>query len=323
MSTESTTTSPARPSPPSPRGAAPRPRVLDVVRAVRPHQWSKNLLLLVPLALAHGMTDWYRLGMVLLGLVVFNLAASAGYVLNDVLDVQADRMHPTKFRRPFASGRLSRRTGWVMLAGLLVVAAGLAAAWLPPRFGAILAIYLTGSISYSTYWKRKLVIDTLVLAGLYTLRLYAGAAAAEVFVSHWLLAFSVFWFLSLALLKRYVELRQKNLDGAHPQETGRRGYWVSDEEMVRALGPVPGYMALMLMAVYLNSDKVNLLYQSPELLWGVCLLLAYWITRLWILAARGVVSDPLTFSLRDRAAWLVLLGVGVLLALAATADLPL
>ncbi len=276
-----------------------------IVAAVRPHQWLKNLLVFVPIALAHRMGDADMMIRTVAGFVAFSLVASAGYIVNDLLDVESDRQHPRKRTRPFAGGTLSKRAGLVIIAlaagGGGVIAAGIGS-W---PFAGWLGLYLAMTITYSVYLKRKVIVDVLVLAGLYALRVLAGGAAADVAVSPWLIALSGFLFFSLALMKRYVEL--KMLDRMRVENSAGRGYRASDLNIVRSIGPASGYMAVLVLAIYMgNSQAVDQLYRRPQALWLVCPLLLYWVTRAWFLAERGQIDDdPVAFAIRDRMTWLI------------------
>lgn len=287
-----------------------------VARALRPWQWAKNLLLFAPLALSHKVTDGWRVAGVVLGFVCFCLCASAGYVVNDLRDREADRHHPAKRRRPFASGALSLRAGAGMVVGLLVLAAtGIAAGLLvrvrvsdaatasliSPQFALMLGAYLLLAWAYSAWVKRRLLLDVFFLVGLYTLRVLAGGAAARVPVTHWMLAFCTFFFLSLAFAKRYAELlRVQSEDG-----TALRGraYRVEDLQVIQSVGPASGYLAVLVLALYISSaEQATRLYQDPAALWLVCPVLLYWVTRLWFAAGRGALNeDPVLYALRHRA----------------------
>jgi 4-hydroxybenzoate polyprenyltransferase len=280
-----------------------------LVRALRPHQWAKNVLVLVPLLAAHRMRDLPSLACGLAALVAFCLCASSVYLLNDMLDLEADRGHPRKSKRPFASGDLSLATGFMLAPGLLAVAA-LIAAFLPVKFEIALGAYYILTFGYSTVLKRMLLVDAVALAGLYTLRIIAGAGAVTVALSFWLLLFSVFLFLSLAFVKRYAELdalrRQQKL-----QALGR-GYRVEDLTVLQSFGTASGYLSVLVLALYINSPDIEPLYHRPKAIWMLCVLLLYWISRVWMTAHRGGMhDDPVVYALRDR----VSLGLGVLAAI--------
>ena len=287
----------------------------DVVRALRPLQWAKNLLLFVPLALTpHAVGDQARQLAVLLAFVCFSLCASAGYVLNDLLDLRADRQHPTKRHRPFASGALPIPLGIALIALLLALGLGLGFLSTAPSFLSVLGVYLGVSVAYSVFLKRQLLIDVIVLAGLYTLRVIAGAAAVSIALTPWLLAFSLFIFLSLAFVKRYSELA---LTAARQEERlPRRAYQVGDLDLVLILGSSSGYLSVLVLCLYINSDLVGQLYQTVEMLWLLCPILLYWIGRIWFLAKRGeLLGDPVAFAVRDPISYLLgLLAVAVLAA---------
>lgn len=294
----------------------------SLARVIRPHQWSKNVLLFVPLAMAHGLSNASRWPGLLAAFAAFCAVASSIYVVNDLLDANDDRHHPTKRRRPFASGALPRRHGPPIVAALLLFAAALC--FLPPvTFALWLVFYLALSTAYSLYLKRKLLIDVMVLAGLYTLRLLAGGAAAGVPVSRWMLAFSVFLFVSLAFAKRYTELL--GVQTADPAAGSLRGraYHVEDLRIIESAGPASGYLAVMVLALYISdstgaASNVARYYPTPDLLWLLCPLLMYWITRVWFVARRGALhDDPILFAVKDRVSWMAL-GVAAILVVAAS-----
>ncbi|MEP7242651.1 MAG: UbiA family prenyltransferase [Gammaproteobacteria bacterium] len=283
-------------------------RLRPILRAIRPHQWAKNVLVLVPLLAAHRASDVASLLSGALAVVAFCLCASSVYVLNDLLDLEADRAHPRKSRRPFASGDLSIVTGFVLTASLLAGAA-LLALFLPPKFQLVLAAYYALTAGYSLVLKGIMLLDAVTLAGLYTLRIIAGAAAVTVALSFWLLLFSVFLFLSLAFVKRYAELdalrRQLRLKALG------RGYTVEDLPVLQSLGTASGYLSVLVLALYINSPAIESLYHRPKAVWLLCVLMLYWISRVWMKVHRGEMhDDPVVFALRDR----ISLAVGLLAA---------
>ncbi|MCU0906244.1 MAG: UbiA family prenyltransferase [Rhodobacteraceae bacterium] len=272
----------------------PGSQVAAMLRAMRPHQWSKNLLLFVPTLAAHDME---ALGQVILGFLAFCLTASAVYVLNDLFDLQADRAHPRKRRRPFAAGTLSAATGVGMSAGLLAMATILGLATGNPLFLGMLALYLVATFAYSLWLKRKLLVDVLMLAGLYTVRIIAGGVAAGIVLSPWLLGLSMFLFLSLAAVKRQAELMDQLATG---RDSAGRAYTVEDLPILRGMAMASCHAAVMVLALYLSSDAVQALYARPWLLWLACPLLLYWSLRMVMKAHRGLMTDdPIVFAARD------------------------
>jgi 4-hydroxybenzoate polyprenyltransferase/phosphoserine phosphatase len=291
----------------------PRCTVWDWLKALRPHQWSKNVLIFLPLFLAHQLFDLSKLGDTLLAFIAFSLTASSGYVLNDLLDLAADRIHPSKKHRPFASGRVPIQYGLFFFVSLVILSFSLSLLCLPLNFTGMLALYLLITITYSLYLKQKLFIDVLVLAGLYTHRILAGGVAVSVTISSWLLAFSLFIFLSLAFLKRYVELLQLT----DQKVIKHRSYEVGDIEMIASMGPTNGYLAVLVFALYINHEQVKILYSSPQILWLICPILLYWISRVWFLAHRQqMLDDPVQFALTDKISWIVVASITVLMLLA-------
>jgi 4-hydroxybenzoate polyprenyltransferase len=285
----------------------------DILRALRPYQWVKNLLLFVPIVMSHKLGDRPRLMHVVLGFAAFCLCASASYVLNDLWDREHDRHHPVKRNRPFAAGRLSATTGVAMTLGLFAAGVGLASWLLPAKFVAMLLLYVGITTAYSFWLKRKLLLDVFFLAGLYTHRVLAGGQAAEVEVSKWLLAFCIFFFLSLAFAKRYAEVLRLQDEEAGEQVRGR-AYRVEDLDIISSVGPASGYLSVLVLALYVNqSDLVETLYRSPSVLWLLCPVMLYWITRVWFFARRRkLTEDPILFAMRDNVS---LMAVGVILLL--------
>lgn len=267
------------------------------LKAIRPHQWLKNILIFLPILAAHEFSGW-AIWACVLAFVSFSLAASSVYVLNDLMDLEADRVHPRKRKRPFASGAVPLRHGFWMAPGMLVLAFGLAAVSLPGYFLFVLAAYYAATLAYSLVLKRKRVIDICMLAGLYTMRVIAGGAAAALEVSPWMLAFSVFLFLSLAAVKRQAELvegKEKDLE-----KIAGRGYAPGDLPIVEMMAMAAGYNAVLVMALYIFSTA-DVLYESPLILWCVCPVLLYWISRMVMIGHNGQMDDdPVIFAVRDR-----------------------
>lgn len=292
-----------------------RSRGLALLRSLRIHQWVKNLLVFVPVVLDHKLLNADTMSRAGTAFLAFCCAASSAYILNDVLDLEADRRHPTKRHRPFAAGTLSPALGILLVPALLAIAFALSWTTLPAPFIELLTIYVVVTTSYSLYFKRVAVLDVLVLAGLYTLRVLAGIAAAEVRFSTWLLAFSMFLFLSLAFLKRYTEV--STMDAAGGEQVMRRGYIRGDREWLGSMGGASGYLSVLVLALYINSDQVVALYRNPLLLWLVCPLLLFWTSRMWLLAHRGRIhDDPIVATVRDPVSYVLGALVAVVLYLA-------
>ena len=283
---------------------------VDVLRLLRPHQWAKNLLAFVALFTSHRITETAALLASVEVFFALCLAASAVYVFNDALDVAADRRHPHKRQRPFASGALAPRHA-LWLIPLLLAGAATIALVLPRAAQIALLCYVALASAYCLGLKRTLWLDVLALAALYTLRILAGAFAIAVEPSPWLLAFAVFVFFSLAALKRYVDLRES--EGDLPG----RAYRTGDEPAVLAFGVAGAIAAVLVLALYINSEQVRLLYAAPAWLWPACPALLYWLARVWTLAHRRELhADPVLFALRDPPSLLL---AALLLALGALA----
>lgn len=271
-------------------------------RVLRVHQWMKNLLLFVPIFAAHQFVNPEKWQALILAFFSFSLCASAVYIANDLLDLESDRQHPRKCNRPFASGLVPAWMG-VVLAPLLLLVSLALARQVGGTFLSWLVFYFVLTCAYSWGLKRIILVDCLTLAMLYTLRIVAGAAAASMVLSFWLLAFSVFLFLSLAFVKRYAELAVQLLNGQ--QKAHGRGYYTSDAPLVQTLGITSGYAAVLVLALYLNSDAVVKLYRTPEFIWGAVPVMLFWISWMWMQAHRGEMhDDPLVFAVKDKASLL-------------------
>lgn len=288
----------------APRG---RSRASALLRAMRPHQWVKNGLLLLPLLAGHLVDRPGAVAQALLGLVLFSLTASSVYLFNDIADVASDRHHPTKRSRPFASGDLDLATGWLVWPLLMVTSLGVSALLLPPLFTATLVGYLALTLAYTVDLKRRVVVDVVTLAILYTARIVAGATATSAVLSFWLLTFSFFFFLSLAFIKRVSELTRVRLSADPAQGAVRgRGYVHEDLEVMTSLGVTAGYAATVVLALYVNDVRTAALYRTPEILWISVPLILFWISRAWLVAHRGQMNeDPILYAVRDRTSLLV------------------
>lgn len=269
------------------------------------HQWVKNLLVFLPMLAAHRVLDPVAGVNSLLAFLCFGLCASSVYLTNDLLDLGADRQHPRKRHRPFAAGTLPLVAGPIAAVALLLV--GFVLAWfVAPAFLAVLFGYYVLTTGYSLRFKRIVMLDVVVLAMLYTTRILAGAAAVRTFPSFWLLAFSMFIFLSLAMIKRYTELSSALKLGK--VTASGRGYDVDDIPLIQSLGGSSGYLAVLVLALYIDSTASQALYRHPHYLWLLCPLLLYWISRAWAIAHRGIMhDDPVVFAVKDKISLLLLI----------------
>tara|TARA_R100001377_G_scaffold42347_1_gene23886 strand:- start:198 stop:1652 length:1455 start_codon:yes stop_codon:yes gene_type:complete len=284
------------------------------IRTLRLHQWLKNTLVFLPLALAHQLDNPKLIVNALIAFLCFGLCASSVYILNDLLDLASDRQHRSKYQRPFAAGDIPLTSGLVLSPILLLSAFSLATT-LPGTFIIILALYYLCTGFYSFVLKRIMLVDVILLAALYTLRIISGAAAISVVPSFWLLAFSMFLFFSLAVVKRYTELVY--LRNAGIEQSEGRGYYAQDLNMMAMFGCASAFLSVMVFALYINNEDTANQYLTPELLWLICPLLLYMVTRIWLLAARGKIEeDPIVFALKDRVSQIVTLSCGLLLWLA-------
>ncbi|MGD0938880.1 MAG: UbiA family prenyltransferase [Terracidiphilus sp.] len=287
------------------------PRTL--LKAIRLHQWAKNVLLIAPLLMSHKLNA-AAIGSVIAAFFCFSFMASASYLVNDLLDIDSDRRHPVKRLRPFAAGDLPV-TGGVALVFALIAASVAILPWLPRQFAMWLGIYIVATTAYSFYLKKVALVDVLMLSGLYTLRLLAGGAATGTPISHWLAGFSIFLFLSLAMVKRFSELenlRERGLTATHG-----RGYLAADLEQIRAFGTSSATAAVVVFSLYISRPDVEALYKHAGRLWLIVPLMLFWLYRVWLLGSRGEMDgDPVVFALRDRLSLLVGAGVVVVAILA-------
>ena len=286
-------------------------RLKAMLKALRVHQWLKNILVLVPLLVSHQFNDPHALLGAGMAFLVFGLFASSVYIINDLVDLESDRRHPRKCRRPFASGALPIPVGLLIAPVLLLGAITCATLLLPHRFLLVMLAYLLATTLYSFWLKAKPVIDVILLACLYTVRIVAGTAAIGIAPSFWLLAFSMFIFLGLALVKRYAEL--DSLARSSQLKAAGRGYHLEDMPILQSMGAASCYLSVLVLALYINSPEVRLLYPAPWVLWLLCPMLLLWITRVWLLTHRGLMhDDPVVFAARDRfSIWLGALSFAV------------
>ncbi|WP_204112503.1 UbiA family prenyltransferase [Shimia biformata] len=268
-----------------------------ILRAMRPHQWAKNALVFLPLLFSHVYDEPGTLGRAWIAFVLFCAIASSIYILNDLSDIEADRAHPRKRTRPFAAGTLRPAEGALAAVVLLALSLWASMVTLGAGMTVVFAIYVVTTILYSVWLKNYAVIDVVALTFLYTLRVFAGGVAIGHLPSVWLLNFSLFFFLSLALMKRHIELLRIKEIG----KQRARGYTVDDLEATLPMGVASGSLAVLTLTLYLNSDFVSSAYAAPRLLWGMAPMVMYWIFRAWMKARRGEIGhDPVVFALRDR-----------------------
>jgi 4-hydroxybenzoate polyprenyltransferase/phosphoserine phosphatase len=279
-----------------------------LTKAVRVHQWAKNALIFLPLLLAHTFKAKPLIA-ACIAFLSFSLCASATYIINDLLDIEADRLHPKTRLRAFASGNLSAFTGLAICFTFLVLAFGMA--WMIPHaFFNWLCLYLVTTLAYSLALKRVVIVDVVILSALYTLRMLAGAAATETYITPWLSAFSIFIFLSLAMVKRFSELQ--NLRSAGATVANGRGYLLGDIEQVRAFGTSSAYASVVVFALYIASPENAGLYHHSARMWLMTPLMILWLSRVWLLASRGELDeDPVVFALTDRVS--LVMGIAVVL----------
>lgn len=289
----------------------PRASARHWLKALRVHQWVKNALVFLPLLAAHRLFDIDAVLATMLAFTCFSLCASSVYITNDLLDLAADRQHHRKRKRPFAAGHLPLIAGPAVATGLLIVSFGFALL-LHEVFVAVLAGYYILTTAYSLRFKRVVMLDVVVLATLYTSRIVAGTAAIHTKPSFWLLAFSMFLFLSLAMVKRYIELLAAQKAGKI--NANGRGYDVGDIPLIQSLGAASGYLSVLVLALYIDSPDSRILYHHPHYLWLLCPLLLYWISRTWAIAHRGIMhDDPVVFAVTDKLSRVILMIAAVVI----------
>lgn len=270
------------------------------IRALRPHQWLKNLLIFIPVLANHQVLNLTMLLQALLAFALFSMTASSGYLFNDLLDLESDRHHPRKRLRALASGELPLQLGIVSAPLLFITAALVSMMLMPVPFSISLAAYYVLTVAYSRFLKSQMGIDTIALAGLYTVRIIAGAYACGLVPTFWILAFSLFLFLSLAMVKRYAELVDARSKGKTEQTRGR-GYFPADLEIIANLGSSSGYLSVLVLALYIQDPRTLVMYRTHELIWLACPILLFWISRMWMITHRGQMhDDPVLFAIRDR-----------------------
>jgi 4-hydroxybenzoate polyprenyltransferase/phosphoserine phosphatase len=281
------------------------------LKATRPYQWVKNLLVFVPLITAHKFNSLPLISQTFCAFIAFSFVASSGYLINDLSDLNSDRSHPRKRFRPLASGQLSILSGAIL--ALFLIAGGLyIASKLSFLFLIILLAYFVTSLSYSLYFKKAVLYDVFILALLYSIRVFAGGEVIGVQLSFWLIAFSTLIFLSLAFVKRYSELMQVN------NKTGLisrgREYYTEDLHLLQVMGIVSGFSSVIVFSLYIDSPEVAFLYSKPKLLWVISLLFLFWINRIWLVTVRGkMTDDPIIFSIKDVTSYILFFFVGLIL----------
>lgn len=281
------------------------PLVKRALKTLRVHQWAKNLLIFAPLVVTHQFNDFGSVLSAVLAFLAFSLAASSIYIVNDLIDIPNDREHATKRYRMLASGEVSILAAWFIWPLLLASSLAIAVIWLPIAFVVILCTYAATTLVYSLRLKRIPVIDVVTLAGLYTIRIVAGAAAISAPVSFWIMTFSLFLFFSLALMKRFSELMELRIKQQKKKVKGR-GYVHQDLELVSSLGAGSGLIAVLVFMFYVQDPKIAPLYASPSVLWLTGPLLLVWIARAWLIAHRGDMhEDPIVFAIRDKGSYAV------------------
>lgn len=284
-------------------------RFIAYLKLLRVYQWVKNLLIFLPLITSHSFQSVNTLTQVTLAFFAFCFVASAGYIVNDIMDLEADRTHASKHSRGLASGNIGILPGF--LCAILLFAAGLIIGLnLKLSFFLILIVYFVLSIAYSVYLKKLVLYDVFILASFYTIRVVAGGAVGNIVLSFWLIAFSIFLFLSLSFIKRYSEFILTSVNQKH----SRRDYSLADITLLQIMGIGTGLLSVIVFSLYINSPEVTLLYSNPRALWVICLLLLFWISRIWLVATRGKMTvDPIVFLLKDLTSYILIILTAVTL----------
>ena len=283
----------------------------DYIKAIRVYQWIKNLLIFVPLITSHSFYSFNMIAQATWAFFAFSFAASSGYVINDLFDLNSDRSHPRKRFRPFASGKLSILSG-IILAFILLAGGLFLASQLNFLFLIILLIYFIISFSYSLYFKKIVLYDVFILALLYSTRVIAGGVVTNVSISFWLIAFSTFIFLSLAFVKRYSELMKIN-DETSLKDRGRE-YATVDLNLLQIMGIASGFLSVVVFSLYIDSPEVSQLYSHPKILWGISLLFLFWISRIWVITNRGeMTDDPIVFAIKDVSSYFIFFAIGLII----------
>lgn len=280
---------------------------VDWLRALRVHQWLKNVLLFVPMLTAFSFTDLDKMAIMVVAFFSFSFVASATYIVNDLWDLGNDRMHPRKRLRPFASAKIPILYGLVMAGGMLLLAFFMAFV-VSFNFFLMLCVYLILTSAYSWTLKQYVLIDVLMLSILYTLRILAGSVVIGIATSFWLLGFSIFIFFSLALVKRCSELVSLNQIGKHA--TRGRDYQVNDLVVLWPLGIGSALSAVVVFGLFISAPETQVRYATPELLWISAIGLIYWLARLWIKTARGEMhDDPIIYAIKDYGSQITILAI--------------
>jgi len=267
------------------------------VRLLRPRQWVKNLLIFVPTLASHQIPNSLELKQFVFAFLAISLCASTVYVINDIVDIESDKLHPVKQNRPIAAGNVQLRNAWAIAMSALVVSFGFACL-VNTTFAFWLAGYFALTLLYTFFFKKVSLLDVFTLATLYTFRILAGASVTEIQVSFWLLTCSGFLFLSLAFAKRYGELAV-NISQGREHSVGR-GYKNSDANLILSFGVGAGLIATLVLALYVNSESIVALYQTPLVIWGTVPVLMLWIFRIWLKTHRGeITDDPLLYATKD------------------------
>ena len=278
--------------------------MFNYIYILRPHHWVKNILIFIPLLASHEIND-LTLKNSIFAFISFSLIASCGYVFNDMIDLKSDQKHPYKKKRPLASEKVTKLQSKLIIIFLLF-AVTLISSQINLEFFLTIVIYFLLTVVYSISLKKKIILDIIVLSVFYTIRIFAGSQATDIFISTWLFTFSIFFFFSLAAVKRQTELVY--LVKNKKTKVKGRGYKVTDLPIITMMALCSGYLSIVILAFYINSDEVIKLYSNPYFLWGVCVVLLYWITRIIFIASHGLMHfDPIIYASKDKISYICLI----------------
>ncbi|MGI6681309.1 MAG: UbiA family prenyltransferase [Bdellovibrionota bacterium] len=288
--------------------------ITSFLSMIRTYQWVKNLLIFIPLILSHKFLNIDLVLKAIVAFFSFSFLASSVYIINDIFDINADRMHPSKKHRAIASGDIPISLGLKTVIFLIPFSIVISLS-LGKEFLLILTLYFITTTLYSIFFKKIVLVDILILSLLYTVRILAGGVALNIALSPWLAMFSLFMFFSLACAKRYAELYAVKNNLQH--KIMGRGYQASDLEQIQIFGSSSGYIAVLIFALYIQSDVSVRLYKTPSFLWGLCPLMLYWISRVWLISHRGQMEqDPIIFAMKDKASYIILVFVVIIFVVA-------
>ena len=277
---------------------------IHIFKIIRPHQWVKNILVFIPMLMSHNL-NINNFILSTKAFIIFSLVASSIYVINDIVDIKSDKKHPYKKNRPLAAGLININQCKYIILSLLVFCFFFLID-IDNNFFILIVSYFIISNLYTFFLKKYVIVDLLILSSLYTIRIIGGGFITGISVSIWLLSFSIFFFLSLAAIKRQVEII--NFKKNKKVKIAGRGYIVSDQKIINMISICSGYISILVLVLYINSPQVISLYSSPDILWGVCLIMLFWISRIMLMSSRKKIEDdPIVYAIKDKISYICLL----------------